>query len=81
MHNPYNYHIAVRDDRMFFGREKILARLVSGLSAPLPLSAAILRARRSAFSAASASLFRLAIRPLSPASSSRLAKRGWPLLR
>jgi DNA-binding transcriptional ArsR family regulator len=46
MHNPYNYHIAVRDDRMFFGREKILARLVSGLSAPLPLSAAIFGGRR-----------------------------------
>lgn len=46
MHNPYNYHIAVRDDRMFFGRQKILARLVSGLSAPLPLSAAIFGGRR-----------------------------------
>ena len=47
MHNPYNYHIAVRDDAMFFGREKMLTRLISGLSAPVPLSAAIFGGRRS----------------------------------
>jgi len=47
MHNPYNYHVAVRDDDMFFGREKILTRLISGLSAPVPLSAAIFGGRRS----------------------------------
>jgi hypothetical protein len=46
MHNPYNYHVPVRDDRMFFGREEILDRLVSGLSAPVPLSAAIFGGRR-----------------------------------
>jgi len=46
MHNPYNYHVAVRDDRMFFGREKMLARLVRGLGAPVPLSAAIFGGRR-----------------------------------
>ena len=46
MHNPYNYHVAVRDDSMFFGREKDLARLVSGLGAPVPLSAAIFGGRR-----------------------------------
>jgi len=47
MHNPYNYHVAVRDDAMFFGREKMLTRLISGLSAPVPLSAAIFGGRRS----------------------------------
>jgi DNA-binding transcriptional ArsR family regulator len=47
MYNPYNYHVAVRDDAMFFGREEILGRLVSGLSAPVPLSAAIFGGRRS----------------------------------
>jgi len=46
MHNPYNYHVAVRDDAMFFGREKMLDRLVNGLSAPLPLSAAIFGGQR-----------------------------------
>ena len=46
MYNPYNYHIAVRDDAMFFGREKMLTRLLSGLSAPVPLSAAIFGGRR-----------------------------------
>jgi len=30
MHNPYNYHVSVRDDAMFFGREEMLNRLVSG---------------------------------------------------
>lgn len=47
MHNPYNYHVAVRDDAMFFGRERMMNRLVDGLSAPLPLSAAIFGGRRS----------------------------------
>jgi hypothetical protein len=47
MYNPYNYHVAVRDDAMFFGREKLLKRLVDGLSAPVPLSAAIFGGRRS----------------------------------
>lgn len=47
MYNPYNYHIAVRDDAMFFGREKMLARLTRGLCAPLPTSAAIFGGRRS----------------------------------
>ena len=46
MHNPYNYHIAVRDDAMFFGRDKLFDRLVRGLCAPLPLSAAIFGGRR-----------------------------------
>ena len=46
MHNPYNYHVAVREDRMFFGREEIIARLVRGLGAPVPLSAAIFGGRR-----------------------------------
>jgi hypothetical protein len=46
MHNPYNHHVAVRDDAMFFGRQEILTRLVNGLSAPLPLSAAIFGGRR-----------------------------------
>jgi len=47
MYNPYNYHIAVRDDALFFGREALLKRLVAGLSAPTPLSAAIFGGRRS----------------------------------
>lgn len=47
MYNPYNYHIAVRDDALFFGREDMLKRLVAGLSAPTPLSAAIFGGRRS----------------------------------
>lgn len=46
MHNPYNYHIAVRDDAMFFGRNEVLERLVGGLCAPVPLSAAIFGGRR-----------------------------------
>jgi len=46
MHNPYNYHIAVRNDAMFFGREKILKRLVSGLSATIPISTAVFGGRR-----------------------------------
>jgi hypothetical protein len=46
MHNPYNYHVSVRDDAMFFGREEMLDRLVGGLSAPVPLSAAIFGGRR-----------------------------------
>lgn len=46
-YNPYNYHVAVRDDAMFFGREKMLTRLVRGLCAPLPTSAAIFGGRRS----------------------------------
>ena len=46
-YNPYNYHVAVRDDAMFFGREKMLPRLVRGLCAPLPTSAAIFGGRRS----------------------------------
>jgi hypothetical protein len=47
MYNPYNYHVAVRDDAMFFGREKMLKRLVGGLCAPTPLSAVIFGGRRS----------------------------------
>jgi hypothetical protein len=47
MYNPYNYHVAVRDDAMFFGRQEMLNRLVSGLSAPTPLSGAIFGGRRS----------------------------------
>lgn len=47
MYNPYNYHIAVRDDALFFGREAMLKRLADGLSAPTPLSAAIFGGRRS----------------------------------
>lgn len=47
MYNPYNYHIAVRDDALFFGREAMLRRLLDGLSAPTPLSAAIFGGRRS----------------------------------
>jgi hypothetical protein len=47
MYNPYNYHVAVRDDAMFFGRETLLERLVGGLCAPLPISAAIFGGRRS----------------------------------
>lgn len=47
MYNPYNYHVAVRNDAMFFGREEMLKRLVDGLSAPVPLSAAIFGGRRS----------------------------------
>jgi DNA-binding transcriptional ArsR family regulator len=47
VYNPYNYQVAVRDDAMFFGREEMLTRLVGGLSAPTPLSAAIFGGRRS----------------------------------
>lgn len=46
LHNPYNYHIAVRDDALFFGQEVLLDRLVSGLSAPTPISAALFGGRR-----------------------------------
>jgi len=46
-YNPYNYHVAVRDDAMFFGREKTIARLVGGLGAPVPISAAVFGGRRS----------------------------------
>jgi len=46
MHNPYNYHVAVRDDAMFFGREETIDRLIGGLSAPVPLSAVIFGGRR-----------------------------------
>lgn len=47
MYNPYNYHVAVRDDGMFFGREELLTRLIGGLSAPTPISAAVFGGRRS----------------------------------
>jgi hypothetical protein len=46
LHNPYNYHLAVRDDAMFFGREKVLGRLLGGLCDPIPHSAAIFGGRR-----------------------------------
>jgi hypothetical protein len=46
MYNPYNYHIAVRSDALFFGREAILGRIIRGLSAPIPGSAAIFGGRR-----------------------------------
>lgn len=46
MHNPYNYHLPVDDDTMFFGQEELLERLVRNLSASKPTSAAISGGRR-----------------------------------
>ena len=46
MLNPYNYHVAVRDDTMFFGREQLIHHLVDGLNASVPLSTAIFGGRR-----------------------------------
>ncbi len=46
INNPYNYHLPVRDDAMFFGRGRLLQRLIDGLTQPRPLSAAIFGGRR-----------------------------------
>jgi hypothetical protein len=46
MRNPYNYHLPVRDDAMFFGRAELLSDLSSGLAQPVPLSAAVFGGRR-----------------------------------
>lgn len=44
--NPYNYHLPVQDDAMFWGRADLLARLGDGLAQPRPLSAAVFGGRR-----------------------------------
>ena len=46
MGNPYNYHLPVMDDAMFFGRARLLRRLGDGLTQPRPISAAIFGGRR-----------------------------------
>ncbi len=46
MYNPYNYHASVDDERMFFGHKETISRLLNGLSAPIPTSAAIFGGRR-----------------------------------
>ena len=46
MSNPYNYHLPVRDDAMFFGRAELLSDLAAGLAQPVPLSAALFGGRR-----------------------------------
>ena len=47
MDNPYNYHLPVQDEAMFFGRTQLLRRLTSGLMQSRPLSAAVFGGRRS----------------------------------
>jgi hypothetical protein len=46
MNNPYNYHLPVRDDAMFFGRAELLSDLSAGLTQPVPISAAVFGGRR-----------------------------------
>jgi hypothetical protein len=44
--NPYNYHLPVQEDAMFYGRTRLLRRLANGLTQPRPLSAAVFGGRR-----------------------------------
>ncbi len=44
--NPYNYHLPVQTDAMFFGRAQLLTDLMVGLAQPSPLSAAVFGGRR-----------------------------------
>ena len=46
MGNPYNYHLPVLDDAMFFGRAALLRRLYDSLTQPRPISAALFGGRR-----------------------------------
>lgn len=47
MSNPYNYHLPVQNDEMFYGRATLLRRLLEGLTQSIPLSAAVFGGRRS----------------------------------
>jgi len=47
MDNPYNYHLPVQSDAMFYGRATLLQRLLGGLTQSIPLSAALFGGRRS----------------------------------
>ena len=47
MSNPYNYHLPVQSDDMFYGRAALLRRLLGGLTQSIPLSAALFGGRRS----------------------------------
>jgi CHAT domain-containing protein len=44
--NPYNYHIPVQHDDMFYGRAALLQRLTEGLVQPTPISSAVFGGRR-----------------------------------
>jgi hypothetical protein len=46
MSNPYNYHLPVRDDAMFFGRARLLSDLSRRLTQSPPISAAVFGGRR-----------------------------------
>ena len=46
MSNPYNYHLPVRDDLMFFGRARLLSDLTRRLTQSPPISAAVFGGRR-----------------------------------
>lgn len=46
MENPYNYHLPVQTDAMFFGRQELLDRIVGGLTQAMPISAAVFGGRR-----------------------------------
>jgi|GEM_PF-4748006 len=47
MNNPYNYHLPVQSDAMFFGRRELVQSLTERLTQPLPISAALFGGRRS----------------------------------
>lgn len=47
MSNPYNYHLPVQSDEMFYGRSSLLRRLADDLTQPTPISAALFGGRRS----------------------------------
>ncbi|MBN1933968.1 MAG: CHAT domain-containing protein [Anaerolineae bacterium] len=47
MNNPYNYHLPVQRDAMFFGRSDLIQALTDKLTQPLPISAALFGGRRS----------------------------------
>jgi predicted AAA+ superfamily ATPase len=46
MSNPYNYHLPIQDDTMFYGRSGLLRDLIRGLAQSRPLSAAVFGGRR-----------------------------------
>lgn len=47
MNNPYNYHLPVQRDEMFFGRADLVQTLIEKLTQPLPISVALFGGRRS----------------------------------